>query len=175
VLVNLEAANKMFKPKAGVAHDLSDNDSYLVIRNSEVMCGCMDKATVGDGKKDSVFYVMMRDFGPQHAVQGMNRLSKLSARWLSNNGFSLGISDVTPGEKLMQKKQALVSATRSLATTKKANCHAILVATKRRRWKTGLVASCPTFDKLLVKFVSRNSAGGILPYSWPSVVRRVPT
>ncbi|KAF1358528.1 beta and beta-prime subunits of DNA dependent RNA-polymerase [Lizonia empirigonia] len=108
VLVNLEAANKMFKPKAGVPHDLSDNDSYLVIRNSEVMCGCMDKATVGDGKKDSVFYVMMRDFGPQHAVQGMNRLSKLSARWLTNNGFSLGISDVTPGEKLMQKKQALV-------------------------------------------------------------------
>ncbi|KAJ4398727.1 DNA-directed RNA polymerase III subunit C1 (rpo31) [Didymella pomorum] len=108
VLVNLEAANKMFKPKAGVPHDLSDNDAYLVIRNSEVMCGCMDKATVGDGKKDSVFYVMMRDFGPQHAVQGMNRLSKLSARWLSNNGFSLGISDVTPGEKLMQKKQALV-------------------------------------------------------------------
>ncbi|KAF3035350.1 hypothetical protein E8E12_007302 [Didymella heteroderae] len=108
VLVNLEAANKMFKPKAGVPHDLSENDAYLVIRNSEVMCGCMDKATVGDGKKDSVFYVMMRDFGPQHAVQGMNRLSKLSARWLSNNGFSLGISDVTPGEKLMQKKQALV-------------------------------------------------------------------
>jgi DNA-directed RNA polymerase III subunit RPC1 len=108
VLVNLEAACKQFKPTAGQAPDLNENDAYLVIRNSEVMCGVMDKATVGDGKKDSVFYVMMRDFGPDHAVQGMNRLSKLSARWLTNNGFSLGISDVTPGDKLNQKKQALV-------------------------------------------------------------------
>lgn len=108
VLVNLEAAGKQFKHAAGVAPDLNENDAYLVIRNSEVMCGVMDKATVGDGKKDSVFYVMMRDFGPDHAVQGMNRLAKLSARWLTNNGFSIGISDVTPGEMLNRKKQALI-------------------------------------------------------------------
>lgn len=50
----------------------------------------------------------MRDFGPDYAVQGMNRLAKLSARWLTNNGFSLGISDVTPGEKLIRRKQGLI-------------------------------------------------------------------
>jgi DNA-directed RNA polymerase III subunit RPC1 len=110
VLVNLEAAGKQFKHTPGLAPDLDPNDSYLVIRNSEVMCGVMDKATVGDGKKDSVFYVMMRDFGPDHAVQGMNRLAKLSARWLTNNGFSLGISDVTPGDKLVSRKQTLVES-----------------------------------------------------------------
>ncbi|PSN72369.1 beta and beta-prime subunits of DNA dependent RNA-polymerase [Corynespora cassiicola Philippines] len=107
-LINLEAAGKQFKNTAGQAPDLNENDSYLVIRNSEVMCGVMDKATVGDGKKDSVFYVMMRDFGPDYAVQGMNRLAKLSARWLTNNGFSLGISDVTPGEMLNRRKQILI-------------------------------------------------------------------
>ncbi|KAF2005986.1 beta and beta-prime subunits of DNA dependent RNA-polymerase [Amniculicola lignicola CBS 123094] len=109
VLVNLEAAGKQFKPTAGQAPDLDANDSYLVIRNSEVMCGVMDKATVGDGKKDSVFYVMMRDFGPDFAVQAMNRLSKLSARWLGTQGFSIGISDVTPGDQLVRKKAALIA------------------------------------------------------------------
>ncbi|KAH8701342.1 hypothetical protein GQ44DRAFT_631957, partial [Phaeosphaeriaceae sp. PMI808] len=84
--------------------DLDENDAYLVIRNSEAMCGVMDKSTVGDGEKESVFYVMMRDFGPEHAVQCMNRLARLSARWLTNNGFPLGISDVTPGDILNQKK-----------------------------------------------------------------------
>ncbi|KAH7115917.1 hypothetical protein B0J11DRAFT_618316 [Dendryphion nanum] len=108
VLVNLEAAGKQFKPTPGQPHDLNMEDSYLVIRNSEVMCGVMDKATVGDGKKDSVFYVLMRDFGPDYAVQGMNRLAKLSARWLTNNGFSLGINDVTPGALLNKKKNELV-------------------------------------------------------------------
>ncbi|KAF2871485.1 hypothetical protein BDV95DRAFT_41501 [Massariosphaeria phaeospora] len=107
-LVNLDAAGKQFKHTPGQAPDLNENDAYLVIRNSEVMCGVMDKATVGDGKKDSVFYVMMRDFGPDYAVQGMNRLARLSARWLTNNGFSIGISDVTPGDMLNRKKQALV-------------------------------------------------------------------
>ncbi|KAJ9624864.1 DNA-directed RNA polymerase III subunit C1 (rpo31) [Taxawa tesnikishii (nom. ined.)] len=96
VLVNLEAKY------------MSEDDQYLVIRNSEVMCGVMDKATVGDGKKDSVFYVLMRDFGPDYAVQGMNRLARLSARWLTNQGFSLGISDVYPSEELKRKKMNLI-------------------------------------------------------------------
>lgn len=108
VLVNLDAACKQFKPVPGQAPDLSEDDAWLVIRNSEVMCGVMDKSTVGDGKKDSVFYVMMRDFGPDHAVQGMNRLAKLSARWLTNQGFSIGVSDVMPSTDLVRKKQALV-------------------------------------------------------------------
>jgi DNA-directed RNA polymerase III subunit RPC1 len=98
VLVNLDAPGRQFKPVNGRPDDLDENDAFLVIRNSEVMCGVMDKSTVGDGKKESVFYVMMRDFGPSHAVQGMNRLAKLSARWLSNEGFSLGINDVMPGD-----------------------------------------------------------------------------
>lgn len=108
VLVNLEAAGKQFKHTPDEAPDLNADDAYLVIRNSEVMCGVMDKATVGDGKKDSVFYVIMRDYGADHAVQAMNRLAKLSARWLTNNGFSIGISDVTPGEMLNRKKQVLI-------------------------------------------------------------------
>ncbi|KAF2110809.1 hypothetical protein BDV96DRAFT_650427 [Lophiotrema nucula] len=108
VLVNLEAAGKQFKMQPGVAPDLNEDDAWLVIRNSEVMCGVMDKATVGDGKKDSVFYVLMRDFGPDYAVQGMNRLAKLSARWLTNNGFSIGITDVTPGDVLNRRKQTLI-------------------------------------------------------------------
>lgn len=108
VLVNLDAACKQFKPVSGQTPDLSEDDAWLVIRNSEVMCGVMDKSTVGDGKKGSVFYVMMRDFGPDHAVQGMNRLAKLSARWLTNQGFSIGVSDVMPSANLVRKKQALV-------------------------------------------------------------------
>ncbi|KAG9962267.1 beta and beta-prime subunits of DNA dependent RNA-polymerase, partial [Aureobasidium melanogenum] len=109
VLVNLEAKCKQYKaPPKGVAPDMNEDDAYLVIRNSEVMCGYMDKATVGDGKKDSVFYVMMRDFGPDYAVHAMNRLARLSARWLTNQGFSLGISDVYPSDALTAKKMDLI-------------------------------------------------------------------
>ena len=109
VNVNLEAKNKTFAAAAiGHPSDMSPSDSYLVIRNSQVMCGTMDKATVGDGKKDSLFYVIMRDFGPSYAAAAMNRLAKLSARWLSERGFSIGISDVYPSKRLRDQKEELV-------------------------------------------------------------------
>ena len=91
-----------------IAPDMSPTDSYLVIRNSEVICGTLDKATVGDGKKDSVFYVIMRDFGPEYAVEAMNRLARLSARWLGEQGFSIGIGDVYPSAMLRERKDTLV-------------------------------------------------------------------
>ncbi|EMC92129.1 hypothetical protein BAUCODRAFT_78328 [Baudoinia panamericana UAMH 10762] len=111
VNVNLDAKGKQYSaPLGNTAPDLLPNDSYLVVRNSEVMCGTMDKAVIGDGKKDSIFYVIMRDFGPEYAVAAMNRLAKLSARWLTEQGFSIGISDVYPSGKLREEKENLVKA-----------------------------------------------------------------
>jgi len=91
VLVNVESrCNKEQKPDrkhysermATLAPDLSPNDGYLVVVNSEIMCGVMDKATVGGGKKKSVFGIIMRDYGPEEAAIAMNRTAKLCARWL---------------------------------------------------------------------------------------------
>ncbi|KAF2439461.1 beta and beta-prime subunits of DNA dependent RNA-polymerase [Karstenula rhodostoma CBS 690.94] len=147
VLVNLEARCKQFKAKAGVADDLNEDDAFLVIRNSEVMCGCFDKATVGDGKKDSVFYVIMRDFGEDYAVHAMNRLAKVSARWLTNNGFSLGINDVTPGDRLNQKKQALIDKAY-------AECDVLI-----KQYKAGTIERMPGCDALTSM---ENKIGGIL-------------
>jgi DNA-directed RNA polymerase III subunit RPC1 len=90
ILVNVECkCNKVQQPDP--AHypntmkplpDLSPTDSWLVIVNSEIMCGLMDKATVGSGKKKSIFGVIMRDYGPHEAAAAMNRVAKLCARYL---------------------------------------------------------------------------------------------
>ncbi|KAF9563677.1 beta and beta-prime subunits of DNA dependent RNA-polymerase [Agrocybe pediades] len=103
-----EAKNENYPWIKKPARDLSPNDGWLVIVNSEIMCGVMDKATVGSGKKKSIFGVIMRDYGPHEAAAAMNRLAKLCARYLANYGFSLGINDVIPGPKLSQKKDELV-------------------------------------------------------------------
>ncbi|KAI8055130.1 hypothetical protein BDF22DRAFT_725512 [Syncephalis plumigaleata] len=108
ILVNLECKCRSFSKPAGQAPEMCPNDGYLVIRNSEIMCGVMDKATVGDGNKNSLFYVILRDYGPVEAANCMNRLAKLCARWLGTKGFSIGINDVQPGEVLRQKKDSLV-------------------------------------------------------------------
>ncbi len=90
VLVNVETKCKEER-KPNPAHyamtpvrDMSPNDGYLVIVNSEIMCGVMDKSVVGSGKKKSIFGVIMRDYGPHEAAAAMNRLAKLCARWLGS-------------------------------------------------------------------------------------------
>ena len=84
VLVNLETKCCTFhRGPEGLADDMSLNDGYVVIQNSVIMCGVMDKATVGDGRKDSVFGVILHDFGSNEAAMAMNRLAKLSARYFS--------------------------------------------------------------------------------------------
>ena len=108
VNVNIDAENRNFKAYPPSEHGPDSKeygwDEYLCIRNSEVMCGRMDKSTVGSGKKNSLFYILYRDYGPDAAARGMNRLSRLSARWLTEQGFSIGISDVIPGPNLVEKK-----------------------------------------------------------------------
>ncbi|KAJ5594031.1 DNA-directed RNA polymerase III subunit RPC1 [Penicillium hispanicum] len=148
VLVNLDAACREFKqPKDGRPRDLDPNDGWLVIRNSEVMCGVMDKSTIGSGKKDNVFYIMLRDYGPAAAAEGMNRLSKLSARWFTNMGFSIGITDVYPSERLIQSKNDLVE-------TAYAKCDEVIA-----QYKAGTLEKYPGCDELQTM---ENQLSGIL-------------
>lgn len=150
VLVNLESKCKKggSYPK-NMRKDLMHNDGWLVIRNSEVMCGAMDKATVGDGNKNSVFGVILRDFGPEEAVAAMSRLAKLSARWLANQGFSLGINDVIASSELVQSKESLVDAAY-------ASCDADLQMAKRG--KLELLPGSDIDQTLESKYIGKLSA-----------------
>lgn len=49
----------------------------VVIRNSEIMCGSMDKSTLGSGTKNCIFYIILRDFGESDATKAMWRLSRV--------------------------------------------------------------------------------------------------
>ena len=84
---------------------MCSRDGYVVIRNSECMCGNWAKSTVG-GDKSGLLYSLIRDHSAHHAAVLLNRLAKLSARWIGNRGFSIGIDDVTPSVNLQQYKHA---------------------------------------------------------------------
>lgn len=54
--------------------------------------------------------VLTTDFSARAAAAVMNRLAKLSARFIGEQGFSIGIDDVTPAHEL----QASTSSTEPL-------------------------------------------------------------
>lgn len=58
---------------ANVIFDFLD----VIIRNSEIMCGSMDKNTLGSGTKKNIFYVLLRDFGENEATKSMWRLARV--------------------------------------------------------------------------------------------------
>lgn len=66
------------------ADPLDPIDGYMVLRNSELMCGNMCKGALG-GSKKGLFYALVRDTPSSHcAARVMNRLAKLSARFIGD-------------------------------------------------------------------------------------------
>ncbi|XP_031217576.1 DNA-directed RNA polymerase III subunit RPC1 [Mastomys coucha] len=107
VRANLRTKGKQY---SGKGEDLCTNDSYVTIQNSELMCGSMDKGTLGSGSKNNIFYILLRDWGQNEAADAMSRLARLAPVYLSNRGFSIGIGDVTPGQGLLKAKYELLNA-----------------------------------------------------------------
>jgi DNA-directed RNA polymerase III subunit RPC1 len=106
VFVNLMVMEKNYNHKAR-KETVDHNDGCVCFRNSELILGQLGKATLGNGNKDGLFTVLLRDYNSEAAAVCMNRLAKLSARWIGNHGFSIGIDDVQPGAKLSQEKLSI--------------------------------------------------------------------
>ncbi|XP_045502401.1 DNA-directed RNA polymerase III subunit RPC1 [Colias croceus] len=106
VKANLETKGKNYTSNK----DMCIQDSYVIIRNSELLCGSMDKSTLGSGTKTSIFYILLRDWGEEYAVRGMWRLARMASYYMMNRGFSFGIIDVTPGKKLIEAKNKLLES-----------------------------------------------------------------
>ncbi|KAL5785731.1 hypothetical protein ACOSQ2_008123 [Xanthoceras sorbifolium] len=105
-------SNKLIRTEGGEeiqVETMCPNDGFVYIRNSELISGQLGKATLGNGNKDGLYSVLLRDYSPHAASVCMNRLAKLSARWIGNHGFSIGIDDVQPKEELSDKKRKLIS------------------------------------------------------------------
>ncbi|KAL9254181.1 DNA-directed RNA polymerase III subunit 1-like protein, partial [Drosera capensis] len=111
VYVNLMVKEKIYmdpsKRKSTIKcqeEAMCPNDGWVYFRNSELISGRLGKATLGNGNRNGLYSVLLRDYNAHAAAACMNRLAKLSARWIGNHGFSIGIDDVQPGKQLILRK-----------------------------------------------------------------------
>ena len=63
--------------------------AVVVVRNSELLCGSMDKGTLGSGSKNNIFYVILRDYGEMYTANCLARLARLCPAYLSKNFSSV--------------------------------------------------------------------------------------
>nr|XP_043612911.1 DNA-directed RNA polymerase III subunit 1-like [Erigeron canadensis] len=113
VYLNLTVTEKSYTKSSGKRdksyETMCPNDGYIHIHNSELLSGQLGKATLGNGNKDGLYSVLLRDYNSHAAAACMNRLAKLSARWIGNHGFSIGIDDVQPGDNLNDYTHRIIS------------------------------------------------------------------
>ncbi|XP_076916369.1 DNA-directed RNA polymerase III subunit 1-like [Bidens hawaiensis] len=113
VYLNLTLTEKSYRKPSGKGvkpyETMCPNDGYVCIYNSELISGQLGKATLGNGNKDGLYSVLLRDYNSHAAASCMNRLAKLSARWIGNHGFSIGIDDVQPGDNLNENTLRIIS------------------------------------------------------------------
>ena len=64
-----------------------------------MISGQIGKATLG-GNKNGLIYTLIRDNTNESACEVMHRIAKLSSRWLTNFGMTIGIADVTSSDEL---------------------------------------------------------------------------
>ncbi|CAJ0920341.1 unnamed protein product, partial [Mesorhabditis belari] len=67
------------------------------------------KSLLGSGSKVNIFYILLRDFGEHAAVDAMWRLARMAPVYLTSRGFSIGIGDVKPSERLLSERKALIN------------------------------------------------------------------
>ena len=85
------------------------SDGWLVIRNSELLMGVVDKSIIGSGNKGSLFDSITQNYGPSEAVLIMDRIAKLCSRFLQERGFSIGIDDIAPERPLYDRSQKVIN------------------------------------------------------------------
>lgn len=85
------------------------HDGWVVFKDSELLLGQIGKTTLG-GNKNGLLYALIRDNSSEIACDVMHRFSKLSSRWITNFGMTIGISDVTPSHELQALNRQVIRA-----------------------------------------------------------------
>ena len=110
ISINGEGRNKRYNVHKAQPEPLHmcEDDGYVCFQDSELLCGVLDKSWLGDGQKNGLFAILLRDVSRAVAARCMSRMAKLASRFLCDFGFSIGIGDVMPTANLTRLKAKLI-------------------------------------------------------------------
>jgi DNA-directed RNA polymerase III subunit RPC1 len=115
VLVNLAVKERNY---SGKYENFCPNDGFVILYNSELLAGNIGKKVIGGGAKPGLFFVLIRDNSYEIAAACMGRVAKLSARWIGDRGWTIGLDDVTPGKGISEFKKDVTLAKYAYVQTK---------------------------------------------------------
>jgi len=90
-------------------HEDCDFDSYVVVRDGNLIFGVVDEKAFGAGEPDSLFHRIIKEKGPTTARIFLDSVGKLLVRLITDRGFSMGLNDVTLPRAASQRIKRILS------------------------------------------------------------------
>ena len=115
ILVNVNIKEKSY---SGEDEFMCLQDGWVMFHNSELISGMLGKSILGSGTKGGLFYSIIKDNSREQAAKCMNKFAKLSARWITNYGMTIGVTDVAPSADLIASNEALIDKAYKLCDEK---------------------------------------------------------
>ena len=107
IIINLKTKSKSFSliDNKNIDPFKCPKDGFVIIKNSQLLTGIIDKETIGNGSKKGLIFALIKDCGNLECAKFLLRISKFCSRWICDYGVSFGLGDVTPGKDLVEFKQ----------------------------------------------------------------------
>ena len=115
IVINIEAKAKNFTKSTKPYEFACINDGFVVIKNSELMCGNIDKSIIGSSSKSGIVFALIKDNTESMAIEVLSRIAKFSSRWIGSYGMSFGVMDVKPAASLLSRKEEIINISYKLA------------------------------------------------------------
>jgi DNA-directed RNA polymerase subunit A' len=69
-------------------------DSYVVVKEGELLLGVLDKAAIGAQQPESLLHFLVSEYGNTFGKEFMDRAFRLFLRYIEMRGFTMSINDV---------------------------------------------------------------------------------
>ena len=80
-----------------------ENDAYVVVKNGKLICGVIDRNSIGAEKSESILHRIVKEYGSEEAKKFLNSLSKLVNAYLSMKGFSYTLDELDISDEIRKK------------------------------------------------------------------------
>eukprot|EP00027_Filamoeba_sp_ATCC50430_P000934 CAMPEP_0168554826 /NCGR_PEP_ID=MMETSP0413-20121227/7995_1 /TAXON_ID=136452 /ORGANISM="Filamoeba nolandi, Strain NC-AS-23-1" /LENGTH=1668 /DNA_ID=CAMNT_0008585609 /DNA_START=242 /DNA_END=5249 /DNA_ORIENTATION=- len=98
--------------KSGPAAIISPTDTKVVIEQGELICGIVDKKTVGNSQ-GSLIHIIWNEHGHEVARNFFDQTQKIVNYWLLQHGYTIGIGDTIADDATMEKINKTISAAKN--------------------------------------------------------------
>ncbi len=78
-------------------------DAYVMIQDGRLKTGVIDKNSIGAERPETIFHRIIKDYGTQEGHDFLNSISRLINKFLSLDGFTYSLDELTIGESERSK------------------------------------------------------------------------